>query len=254
MNRYISILHHVFFAKKRHGLHSPFVYGLSDVCFRQKFNDEHKRIIETQRKKLNSDTQVISISDFGAGSKKMGSEREARQIFKNSRSSDLYSAVLYQLAKYFKPDRILELGTSLAWGTLHLHLGNASSEIDTIEGCPETHAIAESSFPIQTKNVHFHQMQFEKYFEALKNKKYDLVFIDGNHKGEALKKYIALLSPFTHHDTLWLLDDIRWSDDMWQAWQVLSKSSDFHVSIDLGKMGVLVKRPEQRKEHFMLRL
>jgi predicted O-methyltransferase YrrM len=254
MNRYWSHIHHFVYAKKRHGIHSPFVYKLSDVCQRIKIDALDLNIINEQGLKLRKNKDLIQVSDFGAGSKKMGSERTINAIFHNSRSSEKYAKLLYQLSKYYKPKRILELGTSLAWGTLHLHLGNPESIIDTVEGCPQTYRATKNLFPIQTENINFHNAKFEDFFNQLSTEQYDFIFIDGNHKGAALIEYIESLSPYAHNDTLWILDDIRWSDDMWCAWEKITQDPNFHLSIDFGRMGIIAKRRQQDKEHFLLKV
>ena len=69
-----------------------------------------------------------------------------------------------------------------------------------------------------------------------------------------LKYYLQLLKKHTHIDTIIVLDDIRWSDSMLDAWKELIKEKDFHLSMDFFRMGILVKRHQQEKEHFILKL
>jgi predicted O-methyltransferase YrrM len=254
MNRYSSYFHYWFSAKKRHNIHSPFVYELSDKCLTTPLKNSDKQIIDKQFQALSKDQTSITISDFGAGSKVMGNERKIRDIFKNSRSSEKYAHLLYRLSAYYQPKRVLEFGTSLAWGTLHLHLGNPKAKIDTVEGCPKTFDKAKSLFPVNAENVHFHNSVFEVFLNNLKDETYDLIFIDGNHRGQAMLTYIEQLLPFSNHNTIWLLDDIRWSDDMWQAWEQIVKDERFHVTIDFMRMGIALRRETQEKEPFSLRL
>lgn len=254
MNRYWSHIHHFVFAKKRHGIHSPFVYELSDVCLNIRFSKNDRDILSKQFKTLAANSSIIQVSDFGAGSKVMGPDRKISAIFKNSRSSEKYARLLYQLSRFYKPKRILELGTSLAWGTLHFHLGHPATQIDTVEGCPETFQASKSLFPIQSENVHFHNAKFEDFFVELSTEKYDFIFIDGNHRGAALMEYIERLTPHAHNDTLWILDDIRWSDDMWEAWQLILQNPMFHLTVDFGRMALVAFREQQEKEHFMLKI
>jgi hypothetical protein len=254
MNRYSSYIHYWFVAKKRHNIHSPFVYDLSDKCLQIGLKNKHKELIAKQKAKLSSQKEVITIADFGAGSKWMGNERRICDIFKNSRSSNDYANLLYRLANHYQPKRILELGTSLAWGTLHMHLGNENARIDTVEGCPQTYEKAKSLFPVDADNVHFYNARFEDFFDELSDIRYDMIFIDGNHRGQALLDYIDRLFPHAHSDTLWILDDIRWSDDMWSAWERITQDSRFHVTVDLMRVGLALMRETQVKETFSLRL
>ncbi|MDA9206991.1 class I SAM-dependent methyltransferase, partial [Crocinitomicaceae bacterium] len=58
----------------------------------------------------------------------------------------------------------------------------------------------------------------------------------------------------THDQTIFILDDIRWSKSMLDSWNNLIKSDAFNLSMDFFRMGVLIKRPQQVKEHFILKL
>ena len=95
---------------------------------------------------------------------------------------------------------------------------------------------------------------FDDYFEQESKKVFDLVFIDGHHDGEALKKYLVALEPLIHKDTILILDDIRWSNSMITAWNDIVSSANYCVTIDLFRVGIIVKRPQQYKEHFVIRM
>jgi predicted O-methyltransferase YrrM len=81
---------------------------------------------------------------------------------------------------------------------------------------------------------------------------YDLIFIDGHHDGKALLQYLETLSPFIHDETIILVDDIRWSDSMFTAWKKLRTDEHFHLTIDLFRCGILMKRSHQQKEDFVV--
>ncbi len=80
-----------------------------------------------------------------------------------------------------------------------------------------------------------------------------MVYIDGHHDGKALLKYLSDLENYTHEDTLFIIDDIRWSSDMLDAWNKISKLPSYHVTVDLFYLGLVWKRSIQEKEHFILR-
>ena len=95
---------------------------------------------------------------------------------------------------------------------------------------------------------------FYDYIKSLNEETFDLIFIDGHHDGEALKYYLKLLSDYIHNDTIIVLDDIRWSKSMFNAWNKIKLEKKYHLSMDFFTMGVLMKRPQQEKEHFILKL
>lgn len=242
-------------AKNRHGVHSPFVYDFNDKCLRQPISAKVKDTYSSYKKQLLRDKSSISITDHGAGSKKMGDERKIKDIAKVSGSSGKYAYLLFRLVKYYQPKQILELGTSLGIGTLMMHQGNPKATIDSIEGCPETHNYVMTHHPLRSLDkINFEQALFTDYIDNLPvHKVYDFIFIDGDHRGAKVNQLLSRLNRHMHDETIILLDDIRWSDDMLTIWKSVTKSNDFHVSIDLFKFGVLVPRKHQATEHFVIR-
>lgn len=252
MNRYTSILHYYINAKKRHGVHSPYIFSLTDTGFNTKLNEDELKKLENYQKFLQNNNETITIEDFGAGSKKHGNERTIRQIFNISSTKTKYGKLLFQLTRHFQPKHILELGTNLAWGTYHLHLGAPKAKISSIEGAKSIFDFNKNHFPTN-ENIQFVHAVFNDHIEGLKEEKFDLVFIDGDHRGTSLLQYFCALEKHTHNETIWVFDDIRWSNDMWETWQKLIHNKQFHVSIDLLRMGILVQRKQQQKEHFIIR-
>jgi predicted O-methyltransferase YrrM len=242
-------------AKGRHGLHSPFVYDMVDRCFKVELPLEYKRLRQAYSFRLKKDHRLLAVLDAGAGSKHFGKDRKVSDIFKISASSGKYGTLLYRLVNYYKPQTILELGTSLGSGTLAMSAGNQNSQVHTVEACPQTLAVAREQFEYHgLKNIVTHQATFLDFLSSYAGPAFDLVFIDGHHDGEALKRYMDLLKIHTHDETFFVLDDIRWSRGMKKAYDELINLSDFHVSIDLFRVGILLPRKTQVKEHFVLKL
>lgn len=240
-------------AKHRHGIHSPFVYNFTDVCLRTKIDERDKMTIQKVVSRLRKDTRSIEIDDHGAGSKKMGKSRKVRSILKNSSSKGKYGQLLYKICRHYKPENILELGTSLGIGTIQMSLGNPDSIVTTIEGCSNTRAIAMENFNFAQVAPDSRHDTFDHFLQT-NGSKFDLVFIDGHHDGRALLHYMSLLQPMTHEDTLFILDDIRWSDSMYSAWKELYNNDKYHLSMDLFRMGILSRKNSQAKENFTIRL
>jgi predicted O-methyltransferase YrrM len=210
-----------------------------------------------QRKSLSSsyvkNQNKIVISDAGVGSKKLGNERIVSHIYKTSSSKGKYADLLFKLVNYYQPNRILEMGTSLGFGTYHLAAGNVNGKVMSIDACANTQHIAKSSLQkLQFDNVDFFNGTFSHFFEFYTGGEFDFVFVDGHHDGNALIEYMTTLENFTHDNTIFVLDDIRWSNSMKDAWRALIKMEKYHVSIDLFRMGILIKRPQQAKEHFVI--
>jgi hypothetical protein len=81
----------------------------------------------------------------------------------------------------------------------------------------------------------------------------DYVFFDGHHALEPTLKYFELCLKKAHNSSIFVFDDIRWSDEMKLAWEKIKNHPKVNVTIDLYTMGVVFFRKEQEKEHFVLR-
>ena len=87
---------------------------------------------------------------------------------------------------------ILELGTSLGITTLALALAAPGRRVVTVEGCPALADIARSNLSSHSaNNAEVLNMEFGEALVKLRaaGTKVSLAFIDGNHRGEALKEY-----------------------------------------------------------------
>lgn len=255
MNLVLEYIKYRWKAKGRHGTHSPFIYKMVDECFKIPIKQEDKNQIQLLISQLSNDKRSIRFSDFGAGSKTLKNERKISSVLKTSSSKGKYARLFYQLSKFYQPHQILEFGTSLGIGTIHFAKGNPNTSITTVEACPETVKIATENFEkTGIKNVRLLNETFEDFLKKENIPVYDLIFIDGHHDGIALLRYVDLLEKHIHDDTFIILDDIRWSDSMFASWEKLKNDKRFNVSIDLFRMGILLKRSGQKKEHFIMRL
>lgn len=242
-------------AKNRHGVHSPFVYEFNDKCLTFEVPETAKKKYLNYRNQLLSDTSSIEITDFGAGSKKLGNHRRIKDIARVSGNSKKYAYLIYRIVHHYKPQHMLELGTSLGLGTLMMQLGSPKGEIQTVEGCKATHSYTLDHFPQpENESIKFHHSTFVDYIASLDPKvKFDFIFIDGDHRGDKVRAILSSLKRHLHDETIILLDDIRWSFDMQTMWESIVKSEKHHVSVDLFKMGMLVPRRHQATEHFVIR-
>jgi len=252
MNIVLEYIKYRLNAKYLHGVHSPFVYDFMKNAMGINIKEQHQKEILQCISNVNSNKKEIIVQDYGAKSKKLKGKRSVKEIFKTSSSYGKSALLLYRISNYFKPKRILELGTSIGIGSLHLHLGYPSAHITSVEGCQETFNLAKQN--LESTNIELINSTFYDYIKSINEESFDLIFIDGHHDGEALKYYLKLLSDYIHNDTVIVLDDIRWSNSMFNAWNRIKLEKKYHLSMDFFRMGVLMKRPQQEKEHFILKL
>ncbi|MDX1783804.1 MAG: class I SAM-dependent methyltransferase [Aequorivita vladivostokensis] len=242
-------------SKNRHGVHSPFVYDLVTKCFNDKKIYPEYEILKSHRKALRSDPSMVEMKDFGQGSRVFkGNARKVSAVVKNAGMRKKRQKLLFRMAKYFKSENILELGTSLGLGTVALSLSNEFSAIHTVEGCPNTLLKAQEYFEkFNLHNIQIHQKLFSEFLENT-SEKFDLIFIDGDHNGERTLSYFHSLLKNVHNDSVIIFDDIYWSKDMTAAWQQIIVNENVTVSIDTFQWGLVFFRKEQIKEHFIIRV
>lgn len=251
-----SYLKHSFRATNKHGIHSPFVYKLVTLCFSDATHYAEYFILKKYRNTLLKSRETISVTDFGAGSRVFKSnQRSVAAIAKNAGITAKRQRLLFRLANYLKPKHVLELGTSLGLATSALAMGNTSAPVVTVEGCPNTSEKAQALFDFfDLKNIHLKNETFEDFFRNNTNETYDLVFIDGNHNKERTLAYFEILLNKAHNDSVFIFDDIYWSKDMTQAWEIIRAHPKVTVSIDTYQWGLVFFRKEQEQEHFSIKV
>lgn len=258
MNRTISYIQHFLKAtRKGHGVHSPFVYSLCEEVFynSNSFYDFEK--LKKTREKLSHNKTLLKIEDLGAGSKAMHNEnRKVASILKKGNSSIKQAELLYRLINYIKPVQVIELGTSLGMTTLYLCSADPAKKVYSLEGSQALvdHAkkILESHY---IKNCELIKGNFDETFPALLDKlpAGGLLYFDGNHTYEATLRYFQQALKKKNADSVFIFDDIYWSEGMQKAWMEIKSHPSVKLSIDAWHFG-LVFFKEEIKEKIDLKI
>ena len=252
----IAYIRFWFKSTNQHGVHSPFVYNLVTQCFYDKRSYPNYKALLNYRTDLLNNTNTIEVTDLGAGSQVMVSHiRSVKAIAKNAGSTRYRAKLLLRLVHYFKFKNILELGTSLGIATYAMHLGNTKAKITTIEGCPNIANFTKAQLNhYNTSNITIKTGDFAEVIPSLKSETYDFIYIDGNHQKQATLHYFNELLDCAHNNTVFIFDDINWSQGMFDAWKTIVNHPRVTVSIDTFFWGFVFLRTEQTKEHFTIRL
>jgi len=253
-----SYLKFLWYSKNEHAVHSPFVFSLLTKCFYDKKSKPEYLILKKYRKSLLENKNFIEVTDFGAGSRVFKSNR--RQVSKIAQTAGISpkrAELLFRVTNYFKPEKILEIGTSLGLASSAIALGNKESFLLSLEGCQNTQSVAENLFNHQFPdfNFDFVNSEFSKFLKDGSANIYDwdLIYFDGNHSKKATLEYFELLLPTINNDSVWIFDDIHWSEDMEEAWKMIKTHPQVKVTIDTFQWGFVFFRREQPKEHFIIR-
>jgi predicted O-methyltransferase YrrM len=253
----VDYLKHRFTSKTRHGVHSPFAYHLVDTVIYDFRAKQDYSEIEELRAELLKDERTITITDLGAGSHvNNNKQKQVKTLAKNALKPPGLAQLIYRLAAHFKPGNIIELGTCLGITTAYLAKAAPGAQVISIEGCPETAAIAEGNLAkLGIKNTGLLVGNFDQILPGVIDMlpELDFVFVDGNHRKAATLDYFKWCLPKLADKSVLIFDDIYWSQGMKEAWEEIKAHPQVTVTIDLFWIGLVFVRKGQAKEHFKIR-
>ena len=245
-------------AKTRHGTHSPFVYKLADEVIYNKRQFAQYNIIEAQRKKLLQVDTMIQVTDLGAGSHlNKDRTKKVKEIAKNALKSPALAQLIHRLAKFSNPKSVIELGTCLGITSAYLSTAAPEASVITIEGCPQTAAVAKQNFEdLKLNNIRLEVGNFDHILPGIlaEQQQLDFVYIDGNHRKDATLNYFNWCLPKVHENTMLIFDDIYWSAGMKEAWAAIKAHPQVTVTIDLFWIGLVFFKKGQAREDFKLKV
>ncbi|MGN6264569.1 MAG: O-methyltransferase [Ginsengibacter sp.] len=243
---------------KGHGVHSPFVFDFIIHVLNDKKKYDVYDSIESSRNNLLSDNITIEVEDFGAGSAKLPfKNRVVKDIAHSSLKSRKYAQLLFRISKYYGAKTIVELGTSFGITTSYLASASFDSKIFTFEGAKNIAKIANENFEkLGLKNIEIIVGDFRQTIPENKEKlpNIDLLFVDGNHRKEATLEYFNFFLRKAGNNSIFIFDDIHWSEGMEEAWKEIQSHEAVTLTIDLFFIGlVFFSNDFKVKQHFTIR-
>ena len=257
LKRYIKYLAR---AKTKYNIHSPFVYDLITEVMEDKTDYPVYSDVRELKISLFRNSNPVETIDFGAGAKAFPYSTRIRKINKIARQTeqpDKIAHLLFRIVKHFKPNTILELGTSLGISSIFLSDASPQGKITTIEGCASVASEAQNNFnKLGLRNIKVLIGNFDTILPRYlkKNDNLDFVFFDGNHRKEPTLKYFNDCLPKANENSIFVFDDIHWSEGMEEAWEAIKKNTIVTVTIDLFYMGIVFFKKDIAKQDFILKL
>lgn len=253
------------------GIHSPYLFYLVRYLMYDR-NVYYAWIdIEQMRSAMLGVPKLLHIKDFGTGCDR---SCLVQHIAKNCLADRKTDELLFRLIIYlYGEDRIhdqalqhlniVELGTSLGLTTAYLAAADSRNKVTTFEGADEVLDIAKRNWnklnltnitPI-LGNI---DATLPQWIELINKDsacvRVDLVFHDANHTAAATLKYYENLRPLLHHKSIYVLDDIHYSREMEQAWEMLKARPEVTSSMDLYRVGILFFDPCYLPKNYKLRI
>lgn len=236
----------------------PFIRDLLSNAVYVKHDYYSYKKIEQLRERLLDSNETITYTDFGAGATAGGkTTKKVKTLAKDVAKGPKHAQLLFRLVNYFQPAELLELGTSLGISTAYMASANSRTKVTTIEGSGELSELAKKHFKaLKLKNIEHINGTFEEVLKKVLNEKstsLDFVFFDGNHRKKATLNYFECCMQKAHENSVFVVDDIHWSEEMQQAWEEIKANTKVTLTVDLFFMGLVFFRKGEAKQHFVVR-
>src|SRR5690606_20615983 len=203
------------------------------------------KTLDSYGNELSKREDLIDFSLFGINEKQTVSS-----VYQRAASKNKWCHFFYFLSRNDKETNILEIGTNLGVSGQY-YIGalcdnkTVTSHFVTFEGVPDLCKIANERFEKISINRNCNYKIIQGLYEDTLHRvddlniKFDIVFIDGNHKYKPTIEYYEYLLNHSKDNAVFIFDDINWSGEMKKAWQDILKT-DYSYSIDFFKMGIIV--------------
>jgi predicted O-methyltransferase YrrM len=254
--RIIAYIKFFFKAKSAFAIHAPFAYDFYTKVIKsaQKLPNTLQEVEDLRFTFLKSE-EIIRVTDFGTGASNSGSERKVSHIAHSYANDKKDAYLMYRMVQFLQPECIIELGTSLGFTSLYMAKASPGAVIYTIEGCPETARLAKQNFDRAELTIHLLTGNIDNVLPDLLAKKVTpgFVFFDGNHTKEATLRYFELCLQCADEKSVFVFDDIYWSEGMMEAWQEIVAHPAISLSMDLFKLGIVFFKKNSAKQHYVLK-
>ncbi len=210
--------------------------------------------IEALRAEWGRKQGMLSIHDFGAAHSNgalqppgVTIDLSYRHMFLYSSSSQVYGSFYHHLIRGMSLHRVLELGTNV--GISGSYIASAlrlegMGKLVTLEGSEVSSDIARQVFEAQELQDRVNRV-VGPFHETLspcleKHGPFDLVFVDGHHDGHATIRYFNQIRPHVVPSGLIIFDDIRWNQDMNNAWGEIKNHNALTGTLDFDQIGIVM--------------
>lgn len=253
----VKYLYHCAKAKntKGHGIHSPFLFRFTQNVVYNKNPYYYFSEIESVRKELLKDPRILSFVDLGTGKNR---EITVQQIAKISAKRPKIAQLLSHLVKFVNATTVMELGTSLGISTAYLAAASPNISCITFEGSKQVMKIAQENFKkLHLDNIEIVAGNINETLQPRLNKlaqKLDVVFFDANHRKKPVLDYFTKCLEHIHDESVFIFDDIHWSVEMEEAWEIIRKHPSVSATFDLYEIGIVFFNKQFQKKTFKMAL
>lgn len=245
-------------AKTRYDVDAPFIAGFVEEIIEDKRHFRAFEQIENLRKALMANSSPLEVVDYGAGPRAIPSRaRTVGRIVRSSALSPRSGRYLFKAGLRYLPSTILEMGTSLGVSGLYLRMARKVPRMFSLEGCPETAALARKNFERAggAADISLRTGPFAQTLPGVLAEidRLDMLYLDGDHRSGPTWDYFVQCVEKAHSKSVFVLADIHWSKDMERAWNRICQHHKIRLSIDLFEIGFLFFDEDlMEKQHWTL--
>lgn len=237
----------------KYSLQSPLLFKTYQGLIHFKYSRKEADLdIEAYRKTLLNSEEIIKVTDFGAGSKRVNTSlRKVSDITKFSTSSRKY-AQLYQYFCSLTPARtVLELGTCMGISTRYLSKVTKGS-LFSFEGSEEIARVAKPTQGFDNIQIHIGDLSEMLPVTLGMLEEVDFALIDATHTYEGTIEYFNQILSKVHSKTILAIGDIHWSKEMELAWNEIKLRPEVKLSLDFYECGIVFFNYPGSKSEYVL--
>ncbi|RAI92075.1 class I SAM-dependent methyltransferase [Algoriphagus yeomjeoni] len=249
----LSYLNYWLKKEDKYSLQSPLLFntyqGLNHFIHSRKEEDLE---IEAFRKSLLTTDDIIEVSDYGAGSKRVNTTlRKVADITKFSTSSRKF-AQLYQYFCTLTPaDTVLELGTCM--GITSRYLSKVTKgNLYSFEGSEEIARVATPSQGYDNLSLQIGVLKDTLPYTLSNLTQVDFALVDATHTYEGTLHYFEQILAKTHPKSIIAIGDIHWSAEMEKAWEEIKRKREVRLTLDFFECGIVfLNYPGEKSEYIL---
>ncbi|WP_240695161.1 O-methyltransferase [Corallincola luteus] len=166
--------------------------------------------------------------------------------------------LLFLLAQSVKPLNVIELGTNVGLSSAFigagLKAGGGEGRLFTLDASPYRQRLArEVHQAIRLDNVNYIEGLFSETLSSALSQMgtVDLAFIDGHHQYQPTLDYFEEILKCSTPNTIFVFDDIRWSDGMKKAWERIQLDDRLGVVVDLSSVGICTRQHDAKRNRYV---
>lgn len=219
------------------GIHSPFAFRLITKVIREKA-------------RYYAYDDIEAIRHERVENHLSRSQKRLRKRISTSRGR-----LFFRLTNFFRPHKILEIGSSWGISTLYLRLADRSSQLTVAEPADEVVRFAERLLAEAGVKADFVRENYETFLPDYLEQNSERLYIVVNRLPKSYYGMLSrLLDVALDKQSLLIIDGIRSNSAVKSWWESLIKDPRVRVTVDMKNVGFVCCDPKLNKQDYQVAL